>query len=235
MSKVGRVAVVTGSNRGLGKAIAYGLAHKGVHVVVTARTEDAAERAADELRADGLSASGHQLDVVDPASVARVMADVGYEHGRLDILINNAGIAIDRGQTASRADMEKVRATLDTNVMGAWRCCTAAIPEMKKNGYGRIVNVTSHMGTFGEMGPGSVSYRVSKAAVNALTCILAAELKDDGILVNAASPGKVDTRLAYGKATHTPKQAAETFVWLATLPPDGPTGGLFFQREILDW
>ncbi|MEU8182058.1 SDR family oxidoreductase [Micromonospora sp. NPDC049047] len=235
MSEANRVAVVTGSNRGLGKAIARGLAETGAHVVVTARTEGAAHRAATELLVDGLSASGQQLDIADPASVARAMADVGYQHGRLDILVNNAGIAIDRGQAAASADIEKVRATLDTNIMGTWRCCTAAIPEMRKSGYGRIVNVTSHMGTFGEMGTGSVSYRVSKAGVNALTCILAAELKDDGILVNAASPGKVDTRLAYGKANSTPDEAADTFVWLATLPPDGPTGGLFYQRRPLSW
>ncbi|MBQ1017988.1 SDR family oxidoreductase [Micromonospora sp. D93] len=235
MSEANRVAVVTGSNRGLGKAIARGLAETGAHVVVTARTEEAAHRAADELLADELSASGQQLDIADPASVARAMADVGYQYGRLDILVNNAGIAIDRGQAAASADIEKVRATLDTNIMGTWRCCTAAIPEMRKNGYGRIVNVTSHMGTFGEMGTGSVSYRVSKAGVNALTCILAAELKDDGILVNAASPGKVDTRLAYGKANSTPDEAADTFLWLATLPSDGPTGGLYFQRRPLAW
>lgn len=227
--------MVTGSNRGLGKAIARGLAETGAHVVVTARTEEAANRAADELLADELSASGQQLDIADPASVARAMADVGYQYGRLDILVNNAGIAIDRGQAAASADIEKVRATLDTNIMGTWRCCTAAIPEMRKNGYGRIVNVTSHMGTFGEMGTGSVSYRVSKAGVNALTCILAAELTDDGILVNAASPGKVDTRLAYGKASSTPDEAADTFVWLATLPADGPSGGLFYQRRPLGW
>ncbi|MEU5914850.1 SDR family oxidoreductase [Micromonospora sp. NPDC047527] len=235
MNEANRVAVVTGSNRGLGKAIARGLAETGAHVVVTARTEEAANRAADELLADELSASGQQLDIADPASVARAMADVGYQYGRLDILVNNAGIAIDRGQAAASADIEKVRATLDTNIMGTWRCCTAAIPEMRKNGYGRIVNVTSHMGTFGEMGTGSVSYRVSKAGVNALTCILAAELKDDGILVNAASPGKVDTRLAYGKAKSTPDEAADTFVWLATLPSDGPSGGLFYQRRPLAW
>lgn len=235
MSEGKRVAVITGSNRGLGKAIARGIAQTGAHVVVTARTEEAAVRAADELGTEGLSVSGHQLDISDPASVARAMADVGYQYGRLDILVNNAGIAIDRGQAAASADIEKVRATLDTNIMGTWRCCTAAIPEMKKNRYGRIVNVSSHMGTFGEMGTGSVSYRVSKVGVNALTCILAAELKDDGILVNAASPGKVDTRMAYGKANYTPDEAADTFVWLATLPSDGPTGGLFFQRRPLDW
>jgi NAD(P)-dependent dehydrogenase (short-subunit alcohol dehydrogenase family) len=230
-----RVAVVTGANRGLGRAIARGLAESGLHVVVTARSEQAAQMAADELAKDGLSVSAHQLDVTDPASVVRVMADTGFTYGRLDVLVNNAGVAIDRGQAASTADMEKVRATLDANVMGAWRCCTAAIPEMRKNGYGRIVNVTTHMSRFAELGTGSVAYRISKTALNALTCVLAAELHEANILVNAASPGKVDTRLAYGKADRSPEEAADTFVWLATLPDDGPTGKLFYDREVLAW
>jgi len=234
-SDVQRVAVVTGANRGLGRAITQQLARAGLHVVVTARSEEAAERASAELTGLGLSASGHQLDITDPASVARAMADVGYQYGRLDVLVNNAAIAIDRGQAASAADMEKVAATLDANLIGTWRCCTAAIPEMKKNRYGRIVNVTSHMGTSAEMGTGSVSYRVSKAGVNALTQILAAELHEHNILVNAASPGKVDTRLAYGKADHTPDEAADTFTWLATLPDDGLTGQLFYHRKPLAW
>jgi NAD(P)-dependent dehydrogenase (short-subunit alcohol dehydrogenase family) len=235
MTDAQRVAVVTGANRGLGQAIALRLARHGLHVVLTARSAEAADRAAEGLLAKGLSASGHQLDVTDPASVVRCMADTAFEHGRLDVLVNNAGVAIDRGQAASSADMEKVRATLDANLMGTWRCCTAAVPEMKKQRYGRIVNVVSHMGTFPEMGTGSVAYRVSKAAVNALTCILATELAEDGILVNAASPGKVSTRLAYGKADQSPEEAADTFAWLATLPEDGPTGGLFFKREPLPW
>lgn len=230
-----RVAVVTGANRGLGKAIARRLAERGLQVVVTARDERAAIAVAEEFAADGLVASAHQLDVTDPASVVRTMADTGYQHGRLDVLVNNAAVAIDRSQTASQADMERVRATLDANLLGVWRCCTAAIPEMKKNGYGRIVNVTTHMSLFAQLGPGSVSYRVSKVAVNALTRILAAELRPDNILVNAASPGKVDTRLAYGKADSSPEEASDTFVWLATLPDDGPTGRLFYRRQPVEW
>jgi NAD(P)-dependent dehydrogenase (short-subunit alcohol dehydrogenase family) len=232
---VQRVAVVTGANRGLGLAIARGLAQQGLHVVVTARSERAAEVVSEELARAGLAASPHQLDVTDPASVVRVMADAAFTHGRLDVLINNAAVAIDRQQLASTADMERVRATLDANILGAWRCCTAAIPEMKKNRYGRIVNVTTHMSTFGQMGTGSVAYRVSKTGLNALTCILAAELRDDNILVNAASPGKIETRLAYGKGDRTPDDAAGDFVWLATIPDDGPTGGLFYKRQPLDW
>lgn len=230
-----RVAVVTGANRGLGKAIARGLAKSGLHVVLTGRSEQAAEAAAAGLVEEGLSASAHQLDVTDPASVVRVMADTGFAFGRLDVLVNNAAVAIDRGQPAAAADMEKVRATLDANIMGAWRCCTAAIPEMKSNGYGRIVNVTTHMSTFARMGAGSVAYRVSKTGLNALTCILATELRESNILVNAASPGRVDTRMTYGKADRAPGEAADTFVWLATLPDDGPTGQLFHEREPLAW
>ena len=235
MKDAQRVAVVTGANRGLGQAIARRLAEQGLHVVLTARSAEAANRAAEGLQSEGLSASGHQLDVTDPASVVRCMADTAFHRGSLDVLVNNAGIAIDRGQAASSADMEKVRATLDANLMGAWRCCTAAIPEMRRNRYGRIVNGVSHMGTFPEMGTGSVAYRISKTAVNALTCILATELLEDGILVNAASPGKVSTRLAYGKADQSPEEAADTFAWLATLPDGGPTGGLFYERKSLPW
>lgn len=230
-----RVAIVTGANRGLGQAIVRGLAQHGLHVVLTARDGRAAQQAAELMATEGFSVSAHQLDVTDPASVVRAMADAGYTYGRLDVLINNAAVAIDRQQTASTADMERVRVTLDANIMGAWRCCTAAIPEMKKNGYGRIVNVTTHLSLFANMGTGSVSYRVSKAGLNALTCVLAAELHEENILVNAASPGKVDTRLAYGKADRSPEDAADDFVWLATLPDDGPTGGLFHKRQSLAW
>ncbi|KAA9375960.1 MULTISPECIES: SDR family NAD(P)-dependent oxidoreductase [Microbispora] len=230
-----RVAVVTGGNRGLGRAIASALAEHGLHVVLTARSEQAAEQAAEELAGQGLSVSAHQLDVTDPASVVRAMADTGYTYGRLDVLVNNAAVAIDRERPATSADMERVRATLDVNLMGAWRCCTAAIPEMKNNAYGRIVNVTTHMSQLSRMSTGSAAYRVSKAGVNALTCILAAELRESNILVNSASPGKVSTRLAYGKADQTPEAAVDAFVWLATLPNDGPTGGLFYRRQQLDW
>ncbi|WP_165988569.1 SDR family oxidoreductase [Streptomyces sp. YIM 98790] len=235
MSESPRVALVTGANRGIGLAIAQGLAERGLHAVLAARSENAAEREADELRSQGLHASAQQLDVTDPASVARAVADTTHEHGRLDVLINNAGIAIDRGQPAGSPDFEKIHATLETNLLGAWRCCAAAIPEMRKHGYGRIVNITSHLGSISTMAGTNVSYRVSKASLNALTRILAAELKDAGILVNAASPGRTNTRMAYGETTRTPEEAADTPIWLATLPDEGPTGQLFYDREPLPW
>lgn len=235
MGAVQRVAVVTGANRGLGRAIARGLAQAGLQVVLTARSGADADRAAAELATEGLTVSSHQLDVADPASVVRAMADTGFTLGRLDVLVNNAAIAIDRHQQASAADMERVRATLDTNIMGAWRCCAAAIPEMKRNGYGRIVNVTTHMSQFANIAAGSAAYRISKVGLNALTKILAAELHDANILVNAASPGKVDTRLAYGKADRAPDDAADDFVWLATLPDGSPTGHVFYKRQQIEW
>lgn len=116
------------------------------------------------------------------------------------------------------------------------RCCAAAVPEMRRGGYGRIVNVTSHLGSLSSMGGTNVSYRVSKAALNALTRVLAAELEGTGILVNACSPGRTRTRMAYGETDRTPEEAADTPVWLATLPEgDSTTGGLFYERKPLPW
>jgi NAD(P)-dependent dehydrogenase (short-subunit alcohol dehydrogenase family) len=230
-----RVAVVTGANRGLGRAIALGLAERGLHVVIAARDLRSAQAMADELASRNLTASAHQLDVTDPASVARCFADVAKQLGRLDVLVNNAGIAIDRGQPAAQPDFEKIHATLDANLLGAWRCCAAAVPEMQRGGYGRIVNITSHLGSLATMSGTNVSYRVSKAALNALTRVLAAELEGTGIMVNAASPGRVNTRMAYGETDRTPEEAADTPIWLATLPADGPSGGLFYERRPLPW
>lgn len=231
----GRVAVVTGATRGLGVAIARALAAEGLRVVVTAREAAAAEATAARLVAEGYMVTSHQLDVTDPASVARAFSDIGHAQGRLDVLVNNAAVALDRHRTAVMADFERVTATLDANITGAWRCSTAAISEMERHSYGRIVNVTTHMSMTGNLGAGSAAYRVSKTGLNALTQVLADELRDTNILVNAASPGKVDTRLAYGKAQRTPEDAATEFVRLATLPDDGPTGHLFHDGQELDW
>jgi NAD(P)-dependent dehydrogenase (short-subunit alcohol dehydrogenase family) len=226
---------VTGANRGLGLAVARGLAERRLHVVLAGRSEPAVDAAVETLRRDGYSASGHQLDITDPASVVRAVADTANEFGRLDVLVNNAGIAIDRGQKAASPDFEKVRATLDANLLGAWRCCAAAIPEMRRNGYGRIVNVSSHLASLASMGDTNVSYRVSKAALNALTRVLAAELAGTGILVNSCSPGRMNTRMAYGEVNRGADEGADTPLWLATLPEDGPTGGFYADRKPIDW
>ncbi|GAA3857431.1 SDR family oxidoreductase [Saccharothrix violaceirubra] len=230
-----RVALVTGSNRGIGLAIVRGLAEQGVHTALVARTEGAAARAAEPLRAEGLPVSAHQLDVTDVATIGRAVSDIVFEYGRLDILVNNAAVAIDRGFAASSLDQERVRATFEVNVFGAWRCVSAVVPVMKEQRYGRIVNLTTHMASLSTMKGNSPAYRVSKTAVNAMTKVLADELHEDGILVNAASPGQANTRMSYGAASQTPDEAARDLLWLATLPSDGPTGGLFHGRERLPW
>lgn len=230
-----RVAVVTGANRGLGLAIVRGLAKQGIHVVLTARSEQAAEVAVAPLAEAGLPVSAHQLDVTDIASVSRLVADTVFQHRRIDVLVNNAAVAIDPGMSASSLDMERLKATFETNVFGAWRCCAEIIPHMKRKGYGRIVNLTTHMASLSTMQGSSPAYRASKTTVNAMTRIMADELHDDNILVNAASPGRADTRMAYGKADQTADEAADTLLWLATLPDNGPTGGLFHGREAMVW
>ncbi|MDT0321903.1 SDR family NAD(P)-dependent oxidoreductase [Streptomyces millisiae] len=230
------MALVTGANRGIGAAIARGLAERGLRVMLGSREEWAARAAAAELTAFGRTAMAHQLDVTDPASVARAVADTVTQFGRLDVLVNNAGVAVDRGQAAADPDFERVRATIDVNLLGAWRCCAAVIPEMRRHGYGRIVTLSSHLGTTTTMmAGGNVSYRVSKAGLNALTQILASELVGDGILVNAVSPGRTNTRMASGETDRTPEQAARTPIWLATLPDHGPTGGLWYDGKPLPW
>ncbi|WP_329128540.1 SDR family NAD(P)-dependent oxidoreductase [Streptomyces sp. NBC_01476] len=232
-----RVAVVTGAGRGLGLAIARQLAQGGdVHVFLTARRHAAAEKAAAELVGTGLPVTGAELDVTDPASVFRLFADVEQTHGRLDILVNNAGIAIDRGAVPSQPDIEVFQATLDTNLLGAVRCSSRAVPLMRRGGYGRITNVSSHMGSLAlTEAANSPAYRISKAALNQFTRVLAAETANDGILVNAASPGTVGTRMSYGRAEYTPEQAASRLVRLSRLPVDGPTGRFFDGDTELPW
>ncbi|WUH90278.1 SDR family NAD(P)-dependent oxidoreductase [Streptomyces sp. NBC_00433] len=231
-----RIAVVTGANRGLGYALAAGLARRGMTVVLTARRLSDAEAAASALREDELDVHPGELDLTSPASVNRAFADVERDFGRLDVLINNAGIAIDRGQKPSQTDIETAEATLNVNVLGTWRCCKQAVRLMRIGGYGRITNVSSHMGSLaGVQDPGSAAYRISKTAVNGLTRIFAAETRDENVLVNSASPGTVRTRMGYGTPQYTAAEAADGMLWLSQLPDDGPSGGFFHGREPLDW
>lgn len=231
-----RVAVVTGANRGLGYALAAGLARRGLAVVLTSRHRADAEAAAAALQDDDLRVHAGELDIAAPASVNRLFGDVEKRYGRLDVLINNAAVAIDRGQRPSEADMETVAATLDINVLGTWRCSKQAIRLMRKGGYGRITNVSSHMGSLaGTQDAGSAAYRVSKTAVNELTRVFAAETQGEDILVNAASPGTVETRMSKGTPLYTAPEAAEEMLWLSLLPADGPSGGFFHGREPLAW
>jgi NAD(P)-dependent dehydrogenase (short-subunit alcohol dehydrogenase family) len=221
-----RTALVTGANRGLGAAVADGLDRLGIRTWRGMREtvgRDTDGRARDV-----------RLDVRDPASVTSAVRQVLDEDGRIDILVNNAGIT-DYGQLPADADLDRAAGVWETNVLGAWRCAQAVLPAMRAAGYGRVVNISSTLGSLALMDrPTEPGYRVSKAALNALTRVLAAELGDTGILVNAASPGWVRTDMS-PSATRTPAEGADTPIWLATLPDDGPTGGFFRDRRPLDW
>ena len=176
-----------------------------------------------------------RLDVTDEKGIQTLAREVEEEFGRLDILVNNAGTSIDRGQRGVNADLDVVRETLAVNLFGAWRLCEAFVPLMQRNRYDRIVNISSGMGALNDMGGGSPAYRVSKTALNALTRILAAELRGWGILVNSVCPGWVRTYRGGSGASRSVQEGADTPVWAVTLPNNGPTGGIFRNRRLISW
>lgn len=225
-----KIALVTGANRGIGFAIAKTLIQKDYIVILTARNEASGQEAIHNLgNPDGIYF--HPLDVSDQASVDQVKTYIEQTFGRLDVLINNAGINYDTWQKATNADLSNVQETLDTNLLGPWRMANAFIPLMKKQGYGRIVNVSSGAGALPGMAGGTPAYSVSKAALNVLTIKLAAELPIDDILVNAVCPGWVRTDMGGSGASRSPEKGAETIVWAAELPTGGPSGKFFRDRK----
>jgi NAD(P)-dependent dehydrogenase (short-subunit alcohol dehydrogenase family) len=235
-----QVALVTGSNRGIGFEIVKQLALKKIQVVLTSRSSTNEEAALRNLTRDGAKKVGvRQLDVSNQVSVDNLSNEVEKTFGRLDILVNNAAILIDRDDlVASNVDLEVVKATLETNLFGAWRMCRAFIPLMKKNGYGRIVNISSGAGQFEYMATSGgywPAYSVSKASLNALTVMLASELRGTNILVNAVCPGWVRTDMGGSNAPRSVEEGAATPVWLATLPDGGPTGQNYYDKKQISW
>jgi NAD(P)-dependent dehydrogenase (short-subunit alcohol dehydrogenase family) len=234
MSRAQRVAIVTGANRGLGLETCRQLAGLGYRVMLGARDVAKGAAAAAQLAQAGLVVLPKQLDVADPASVAKLVNDVAHELGRLDVLVNNAAILYDTWQQAVDADLAVVGQALETNLYGAWRMAQACIPLMRRGDYGRIVNVSSESGSLGGMGGGTPAYSVSKVALNALTCMLADELRGSGILVNSVCPGWVATDMG-GRGGRPIPEGARGIVWAATLPDDGPSGGFFRDGQPLPW
>jgi NAD(P)-dependent dehydrogenase (short-subunit alcohol dehydrogenase family) len=225
----GGVALVTGANRGIGREVARQLAERGYLVLLGARDAERAQAAAAELAADtGGSVIGVELDVADPAAAERVAAQIREDPGRLDVLVNNAGIGSDFGVSGTEPDFDAVQRALDTNFFGAYRVTVALLDLLRASPHPRIVNVSSGMGGVAEMGGWSPGYRVSKASLNAMTRILATELRDEGVLVNSACPGFVKTDMGGPMGAQKPvEDGAAGIVWLATLPDEGPTGGFF--------
>jgi len=223
------VALVTGANRGIGREVARQLSARGYRVLLSARDGKQAAAAARELAADsGASIAPVTLDVADPDSIASAAEQLRSDPGRLDVLVNNAGIGSDFGVSGTAPDFAAIQRALDTNFYGAYRLTVAVLDLLRASEHPRIVNVSSGMGGVAEMGGWSPGYRVSKAALNAMTRILSTELAGEGFLVNSACPGFVNTDMGGPMGASKPvEDGAAGIVWLATLPDDGPTGGFF--------
>jgi NAD(P)-dependent dehydrogenase (short-subunit alcohol dehydrogenase family) len=230
MHSITRTALVTGANRGIGLEIARGLAAmEQIRLIATARTAEDAESTAAEL---GGPVVGLQLDLSNPAEAEARVKGIEAEHGTVDILVNNAGIMI-WGEGAEIGVNDLTR-SLAVNAAAPFALIAALGPGMKDRGWGRVVNVSSGWGSFAEGLNGPLAYAVSKAALNAVTVKFAASLGPE-VKVNAACPGWVRTRMGGEQAPRSPEKGAETPIWLATLPDDGPTGGFFRDKEGVGW
>ena len=232
-----RIAIVTGGNRGLGREIARQLMKSdNMFVVIGCRSEPKCAMAVDDLHKEGNNIAGFQLDVNDTKSVRRFVEHVEKAHGAPSILVNNAGVyPEDTNAKVEDTPTSTWRETFETNLFGAVRMCREVVPLMKRLRYGRIVNMSSGLGQLHQMGEGSPAYRVSKAALNALTKTLAAEVAGSGILVNSMSPGWVRTDMGGAEAPRSVEEGAETAVWLSLLPSNGPTGQFFRDRKPIPW
>lgn len=226
------IALVTGGNRGIGLEVCRQLAALNYTVILGARDAEKGNRAAAGLQHPQVVAC--QLDVSDRASIDRTGAWVTTEFGRLDVLVNNAAIHYDTWQNATNADFAIVEEAMQTNVYGAWWMVQAFLPLLRESKHGRIVNVSSQAGSLATMGGGTPAYSVTKTALNALTRILAAELRASRILVNAVCPGWVATDMG-GIGGRPVRDGAASVVWAVTLPDDGPTGGFFRDGQPLAW
>ena len=230
-----KIALITGANRGLGLETARQLARMGHQVILTSRNESDGQLAVETLDSEGLQVDYQRLDVSEIASIESTKDHIAGKYGRLDILVNNAGIYLDRGSPALTVDEDMVKRTFDVNFYGPLRTCQAVFPLMQSGGYGRVVNVSSGMGALADMGGRMLGYKASKTALNARTRILAGEVKDDNIKVNAVSPGWVRTDMGGAGASRNLEDGASGIIWAATLPDDGPTGGFFRDGEAIDW
>ncbi|HEY5820524.1 MAG TPA: SDR family oxidoreductase [Propionibacteriaceae bacterium] len=239
-----KVALVTGANKGIGYEIAAGLGGLGWAVGVGARDDGRREAAVAQLRSAGVDAFGVPLDVTDDASVTAAAALIEDRFGRLDVLVNNAGVTGGMPQEPTLVSPEQVRAVVETNVIGVIRLINAVLPLLRRSSAPRIVNMSSGVGSLarqtstsdpGATGPISGAYSPSKTFLNAVTVQYAKELQDTNILINLACPGFVATDLNGFRGVRTPQQGAAIAIRLATLPDDGPTGGYFEDAGVIPW
>lgn len=223
------VSLVTGGNRGIGREVCRQLVARGHTVLLTARSADAAAAVARQVGAEPL-----WIDVTNAGTIDVAQRQVTERHGKLDVLVNNAAITYDTWQRAATADLATVREAAETNLYGPWQMVQAFLPLLRRSEHARIVNVSSEGGSLAGMGGGTPAYSASKAALNALTRMLAAELRPDRILVNSVCPGWVATDMG-GPGGRPVADGAASVVWAATLPDDGPTGGFFRDGRPVPW
>jgi len=233
------VAVVTGGNRGMGLATCQALADKEFHVLLASRNLESGEVAAKDLSHRGLSVEAVKLETTSQTDIEALADYLRDSHGRVDVLVNNAGILIDgdlnNPASICEADVEVIRKTLEVNTIAPMMLIKALLPLMQQAGYGRIVNISSGMGQLSDMGGQYPGYRISKTALNAVTAIFAAELEGSGIAINAVCPGWVRTDMGGSNAGRSPEQGIDTAIWLATSSDASQSGGFYRDRKRIDW
>lgn len=242
-----KIAIVTGGSKGLGLATVRGLSQKGIHTILTARDRKAGELACKKLRKENLPVEFFLLDITKGKHISALAKYVKKKSGKVDILVNNAGILANakasdfslpldqqlKKISSLKAPLKGLRDSLEAHVIGPMHLIQSLVPLMKNGG--RIVNVSSLMGQLSSMGAGAPAYRISKAALNALTCVFSKELASRKILINSASPGWVKTDMGGKNAPLSVEQGVETILWLATLPDNGPSGGFFEKKLPISW
>jgi NAD(P)-dependent dehydrogenase (short-subunit alcohol dehydrogenase family) len=238
-----QVAFVTGANKGIGLETARQLASRGMTVLIGARDERLGKEAAAKLQGEGLDVQFLQLDLHDRTTHEAARRFIEENFGHLDVLVNNAGVFLDAAQKPSEVDQQTIRKTFDTNFFGAISVTQALLPLIRKSGAGRIVNVSSGLGSLTKHNDPAwefypvklLAYNASKTALNAFTVMLAHELKDTGIKVNSADPGFTATDMNAHRGYKTVEQGASVITQLATLPADGATGSYFDDQGVLPW
>lgn len=230
-----KVALVTGSYRGLGLETVKQLANSGFHAIISGRRSEAGRSAAENLKSKGLDVSYLDLDVTSEDSIAAASKLVRDQFGHLDVLVNNAGIHYDMGNSSINPNWKIVDEATQVNFLGAWRVTVGFLNLIKKSIAGRIVNVSSGAGSLNDVTPGTPAYSASKAAMNMLTIQLASELESSDIKINSVCPGWVRTEMGGPQAPRGVEEGAKGIVWAATLDQDGPTGGFFRDGKPIAW
>jgi len=229
-----KIALITGTNRGIGLETSKQLASKGITVIMTARNMQAGRPMVNELRKQWKHVWFHQLDVNDEKSIQDTYQYLENSYGKLDILINNAGVFLDNGKISLDLDIDALRSTMETNLYGPFRLIQMMLPLLKKSDGARIINLSSTMGQFSSMSERSAAYRISKTALNAMTVIFSAELSAFNIKVNSVHPGWVRTDMGGSNAIKSVEEGADSVVWLATAD-DIPNGKFIYERKVINW